>query len=62
MKDRIFEGTFFITEDNKLNFHCKTKNVSFEDVKNGLIMLRNEVDRQLENEKQCPYFKIGEIK
>ena len=52
--DKIFKGTFNIV-DGKLNFNCKTKNMSFDEVKSGLLLLRSEIERQIKEEKKCPY-------
>lgn len=52
----VFKGKFKFT-DNKLDFTCITKGVSFETVEKGLIKLRDEINRQLQNKDKCPYNK-----
>lgn len=49
-----FHGTFKVV-DGILDFTCTTKNVSFKEVEEGLIKLRDEINRQLENKDKCPY-------
>lgn len=51
----IFEGTFSVT-DGKLDFVCKTEGISFIDVKDGLIKLRDEINRQLSEQQKCPFY------
>lgn len=53
--NRMFQGTFEI-EDGKLNFVCRTHGVSFEDVRAGLIILRDEINRQLAEQENCPHY------
>jgi len=53
-RKKIFNGTFEVKE-GILSFNCITKNVSFEEVEKGLIKLRDEINRQLENKNKCPY-------
>lgn len=51
---KTFKGTFKIVDD-KLDFICVTKGVSFEEVEKGLLKLRDEINRQLENKNKCPF-------
>lgn len=46
---------YFEIIDGELNFTCSTQNVSFEDVSDGLTKLRDELNRQIENQEQCPF-------
>lgn len=54
--DRVLEGTFRF-KDDKLDFHCHTKNVSFAEVLKCITALRDECQRQIGNQVNCPHFK-----
>jgi hypothetical protein len=53
-KEKIIRGEFEIVE-GKLSFTCHTQNVSFEEVLNGIILLRDELNRQIDNQTKCPF-------
>lgn len=52
--DKYIRGTFEVV-DGELSFTCSTNNVSFSEVKQGLTKLRDEMNRQLDNQKECPF-------
>lgn len=56
--EKFIKGEFSIDfESDRLNFTCSTNNVSFKEVENALIRLRDEVQRQLDNKKKCPFMR-----
>lgn len=59
-KQEFIRGTFEIV-NGELNFVCSTKGVSFEEVKQALTKLRDECQRQLDNETKCPFHNINSI-
>lgn len=53
---KIIQGEFSIDfETNGLNFTCHTQNVTFTEVENALIKLRDELERQIKNKNKCPF-------
>lgn len=53
----MIQGEFSIDfETGGLNFRCSTQNVEFHEVRDALIRLRDEMDRQIINEKKCPFY------
>ena len=53
---KIIKGEFSIDfETDSFNFTCNTQNVTFAEVEQALIRLRNEVQRQLDNKEKCPF-------
>jgi len=55
-KKQFFHGTFKVV-DGELDFVCHTKGVSFEEVRVGITKLRDELNRQIENQSKCPFHK-----
>ena len=54
---KIIQGEFSIDfETGGLNFICNTQNVEFHEVEEAFIRLRDEVQRQLDNKKKCPFY------
>lgn len=53
-KDKFIRGTFFM-EDGELSFTCSTKGATFDEVKEALTKLRDECQRQLNEQHKCPY-------
>lgn len=53
---KMISGEFSIDfETGGLNFNCHTQNVEFGEVRDALIRLRDEIDRQIINQQQCPF-------
>jgi len=55
MNETIFQGTFKVT-NGKLDFNCETQGVSFNEVRSGLTKLRDEINRQINNQEKCPHY------
>ena len=51
---QVFNGTFNLVGGGT-EFTCSTSGISFEEVENGLIRLRDEINRQIMNKDKCPY-------
>jgi hypothetical protein len=49
-------GQFSFVND-KLQFTMHTQNVSFPEVKKALLKLKEEIERQISNEQNCPYYE-----
>jgi len=50
-------ATLWIDGSGKVNFHCRTAgDVSFEELKSELVNFRSAIDKQLDNEKKCPFY------
>ena len=45
----------FEVVNGELSFTCHTQNVSFEEVLNGITLLRDECQRQIDNKEKCPF-------
>lgn len=54
--ERILKGEFSF-ENGKLDFKCHTQNVEFAEVLQAIIALRNECQRQIDNQHKCPFHK-----
>ena len=54
--ERILKGTFTY-EGGKLDFNCETQNVSFNEVLEAITAMRDECQRQINNQHLCPLHK-----
>ncbi len=54
----IIKGHFEF-KNGKLDFNCTNENATFSEVRQALLKIKSEIDRQLENEKKCPYYGIN---
>lgn len=45
----------FKYEDGKLDFTIENSNVTFEESREALLKVKEEIERLLGNQKQCPY-------
>lgn len=52
--ERILKGEFTY-ENGKLSFVCHTQNVEFAEVREAITAMRDECQRQITNQKQCPF-------
>lgn len=52
--ERILKGEFTY-ENGKLSFVCHTQNVEFVEVLEAITAMRDECQRQIENQKKCPF-------
>lgn len=57
---KIIKGSYEVI-DGKLSFTCTTQGSTFQEVKEALILLREEVNRQLINETMCPFHQTTGI-
>lgn len=55
---KILKGQFEVV-DGKLSFTCSTQNVSFDEVLCGLTLLRDELQRQIDNQQKCPFHPVN---
>lgn len=53
-KPKLIKGEFEVVE-GKLSFTCHTDNVTFDQVLNALILMRDELNRQIDNQHKCPF-------
>lgn len=53
-EERILKGEFTF-ENGKLNFICHTQNVEFTEVREAITAIRDECQRQLNNQEKCPF-------
>lgn len=53
-EERILKGEFTF-ENGKLNFVCHTQNVEFTEVSEAITAMRDECQRQLNNQEKCPF-------
>jgi hypothetical protein len=60
MAKEIIEGTYKVT-DGKLSFTCKTQGVTFDQVRSALTLLKEEIERQLAMQANCPYHNVPGI-
>lgn len=51
-----FNGEFEVV-DGKLSFTCHTTNIPYEEVLEGIIKLRDELNRQIADQTSCPHYK-----
>jgi hypothetical protein len=51
---KVIKGEFEVI-DGKLSFTCHTQNVEFDEVFNAIILLRDECNRQIDNQTKCPF-------
>lgn len=54
--DKIINGSFEYKND-KLTFLCNTKGTSFKHVLKVITAVRDECQRQIDNQKKCPYYE-----
>lgn len=52
----IIKGEFTF-ENGELSFHCHTQNVEFKEVLKAITALRDECQRQINNQTKCPFHK-----
>jgi len=52
--NKVLRGSFEVV-DGKLSFNCTTTNIPFNEVLFGLTKLRDELNRQIDNQQNCPY-------
>ena len=45
----------FEFKDGKLEFNCHTHGVSFQEVLEAITALRDECQRQIDNQENCPH-------
>lgn len=57
-KESFIKGVFEVI-DGKLSFTCSTQNVSFEQVLEGIVLLRDEMQRQIDNQTKCPFHPVN---
>jgi len=53
-KEKFIRGAFEVV-DGVLSFNCSTKGVTFEEVEAAITKLRDECQRQLDNNHKCPF-------
>lgn len=53
-KEKIIKGIFDYS-NGVLNFTCTNQNVTFTEAREGLIKLKEEIQRQLDNQEKCPF-------
>lgn len=58
--NKVIKGTFEVI-NGELSFNCTNTNASFDEVKVALIKLRDECQRQLDNESKCPFNPSNKI-
>lgn len=54
--ERILRGEFSY-ENGKLDFKRHTQNVKFSEVLEAITALKNECQRQIDNQHKCPFHK-----
>ena len=52
--ERILKGEFTF-ENGKLSFTCSTQNVEFTEVLQAITAMRDECQRQINNQTLCPF-------
>ena len=52
--ERILKGEFTF-ENGNLNFICYTQNVEFSEVFDAITAMRDECQRQIDNQHKCPF-------
>lgn len=53
--ESLLRGSFAV-KDGMVFFHIDTERRPFEEVKQAIELLRDELNRQLENGHKCPYY------
>lgn len=53
-EQRILKGEF-IFENGRLDFQCHTQNVEFSEVLRAITAMRDECQRQIDNQTKCPF-------
>lgn len=53
-KESFVRGTFEYA-NGELSFQCSTQNVEFDYVKKAIEALKNECQRQIDNQSKCPF-------
>lgn len=55
-KEKKASGSFSF-ENGKLDFNCHTENLEFREVLELITALRDECQRQIDNQTKCPFHK-----
>ena len=53
-----FKGSFSVINGH-LDLHTTNRNISFEEAETAMLLVRNEIQRILDNKDKCPFYKTS---